>query len=58
MTDRIFFVGTNTGIGKTSLVCSLLRWARTHSIKALPFKPAQSGDFESPTDIDRLLDAW
>jgi len=57
MSDRIFFVGTNTGVGKTALVCSLLRWARTHELQVVPFKPAQSGEFEVPTDIDRLLDA-
>ncbi len=57
MTDRIFFVGTNTGVGKTALVCSLLHWARAQELAVAPFKPAQSGDFETPTDIDRLLDA-
>ncbi len=57
MTDRIFFVGTNTEVGKTTLVCSLLRWSRARDLAVAPFKPAQSGDFETPTDIDRLLDA-
>ena len=57
MTDRIFFVGTNTAVGKTALVCSLLHWARLQELKVVPFKPAQSGDFEEPTDIDRLLAA-
>lgn len=57
MTERVFFVGTNTGVGKTSLVCSLLRWAQAQDISVAPFKPAQSGDLESPTDVERLLDA-
>lgn len=57
MTDRIFFVGTNTGVGKTALVCAMLRWATKHGLTAAPFKPAQSGDIETPTDIERLLDA-
>jgi dethiobiotin synthetase len=57
MTDRIFFVGTNTAVGKTALVCSLLRWSREQGLAVAPFKPAQSGDFEMPTDVDRLLEA-
>lgn len=57
MTERIFFVGTNTAVGKTALVCGLLRWSVRLGIKVAPFKPAQSGDFEEPTDIDRLLAA-
>lgn len=57
MTDRIFFVGTNTGVGKTAVVCALLRWAKHHAVPAIPFKPAQSGDLEEPTDVERLLDA-
>ncbi len=57
MTSRIFFVGTNTGIGKTALVCALLHWARKLDTTAIPFKPAQSGDDGSDTDIDRLLRA-
>jgi len=28
MTDRIFFVGTNTAVGKTALVCALLHWSK------------------------------
>ncbi len=57
MTERVFFVGTDTGVGKTALVCSLLRWAQAQNLAVAPFKPAQSGDTESPTDIERLLDA-
>lgn len=57
MTDRIFFVGTSTAIGKTALVCALLHWSKHQRLKVVPFKPAQSGDFEEPTDIDRLLAA-
>lgn len=56
MTRRIFFVGTNTGVGKTALVCALLHWARRHDLPALPFKPAQSGE-DDPSDIERLLHA-
>ncbi|MBV1861706.1 MAG: dethiobiotin synthase [Nannocystaceae bacterium] len=57
MTERVFFVGTNTSVGKTALVCSLLRWARAQHLRVAPFKPAQSGDMETPTDVERLLDA-
>ena len=57
MTERVFFVGTNTGVGKTALVCALLQWARAQALKVAPFKPAQSGDLDTPTDVERLLDA-
>lgn len=43
MTSRIFLVGTDTGCGKTTVAAALLRCARGHGIRAMPFKPAASG---------------
>ena len=43
MTSRIFLVGTDTGCGKTSVAAALLRCARGHGLRAIPFKPAASG---------------
>lgn len=54
--SRIFFVGTGTEIGKTALVCALLRQANATKLRALPFKPAQSGP-DRPSDVERLLRA-
>jgi dethiobiotin synthetase len=57
MTRRIYVVGTGTGVGKTTLCCALLGWARRHGVKAVPFKPAQSGPSGPDDDIHRLLRA-
>src|SRR5690606_21295637 len=51
-----YLVGTDTGVGKTTLACALLRRAAHAHVRAVPFKPAQSGS-APPTDIDRLLTA-
>jgi dethiobiotin synthetase len=51
---RVFLVGTDTDIGKTTLVCELLSRAAALGIRAMPYKPAQSGDNSSPSDAERL----
>ncbi len=53
---RVFVAGTDTGVGKTEVCCALIRAARRRNLRALPFKPAQSGD-ERPTDAERLARA-
>jgi dethiobiotin synthetase len=55
----VFVVGTDTGVGKTTLVCTLLHQARARGLAVLPFKPAQSGaDPLDPTsDAARLAEA-
>lgn len=54
---RVFFVGTDTGVGKTSLVCELLARAAALDVRVLPYKPAQSGEPLAVSDADRLLTA-
>lgn len=55
MTRRIACVGTDTAVGKTEVVCRLLRQARARGLSMLPFKPVQSGDDEpGDSDADRL----
>ncbi len=56
MSQRVFFVGTDTAVGKTAVVAALLRSARDRGVVAVPFKPAQSGD-DQPSDVERLLAA-
>lgn len=56
MSIRIFIVGTDTEAGKTAVTAALLHTARRQGVRAIPFKPAQSGE-DSPSDIERLLDA-
>lgn len=56
MPRRIAVVGTDTEIGKTHLLESLLHAARDLGVRVLPFKPAQSGD-DRPSDAQRLAAA-
>lgn len=56
MATRIFIVGTDTGVGKTSVTAALLHTARARGLKVVPFKPAQSGG-DRPSDAERLLAA-
>jgi dethiobiotin synthetase len=49
---RIFVVGTDTGVGKTTVLCELLRQARARALRVLPFKPAQSGAAPHDPDSD------
>jgi dethiobiotin synthetase len=55
VTRCVYLVGTDTGVGKTSLACALLRRAGVHGLRIVPFKPAQSGADDGPSDIERLL---
>ena len=52
----MFVTGTDTGVGKTEICCALIRAARRRHLRAMPFKPAQSGT-DKPTDAERLADA-
>jgi dethiobiotin synthetase len=56
VTRRIYLVGTDTGVGKTAVACTLLRNAADQDLRVVPFKPAQSGR-DTPSDIERLLEA-
>lgn len=53
---RVYLVGTDTAVGKTTVACALLETARASGSRALPFKPAQSGD-DRPSDAVRLVAA-
>lgn len=54
---RVYFVGTDTGVGKTALLCELLAHARDRGPRMLPYKPAQSRDGDGPSDGERLVAA-
>jgi dethiobiotin synthetase len=53
MTARVFVVGTDTDVGKTTLVCALLERAVAMSLRVMPYKPAQSGS-AGMSDAQRL----
>jgi dethiobiotin synthetase len=51
-------VGTDTGVGKTAVGVALLRLAHRRGLRAVPFKPAETGcTFPDETDHARLLSA-
>lgn len=55
---RGFFVtGTDTGVGKTTLSCALLRHARRTGLVPIPFKPAETGCRPHPVDAHALWTA-
>ncbi len=55
-TRRLYVVGTGTGVGKTAVICALLREAAARDRRILPFKPVQSGP-DDPSDAERLAAA-
>lgn len=55
---RVFLVGTDTAVGKTSITCALLHGARAIGVRVLPYKPVQSSaPDELSDDAARLLAA-
>lgn len=58
MSRRVYLIGTNTEIGKTSVLEAILAQAQQADISAIPFKPAQSGSMpEAQSDAGRLISA-
>lgn len=57
MATRIYVVGTDTEVGKTAVCAAILGAAHDRGLRAVPFKPAASGDSGSGSDIARLLRA-
>lgn len=54
---RLFLVGTDTDVGKTTLACALLRAGAAAGLRVLPFKPAASGQGGPTGDPERLAAA-
>lgn len=54
---RLFLVGTDTDVGKTTLACALLRAGAAAGLRVLPFKPAASGPGGPGGDPERLAAA-
>ena len=50
----LFVVGTDTGVGKTTVSCGLLRLARRAHFRLIPHKPIETGCSPRPEDADRL----
>lgn len=54
----ICLLGTDTGVGKTSVACGLLRLALRRNLCLRPFKPVETGCTSGlPTDGERLITA-
>lgn len=50
----LFVIGTDTGVGKTTLSCGLLHLLRRRGSKPVPFKPAETGCDPAPLDAQAL----
>ena len=53
----LILLGTDTGVGKTTLACGLLHLARLNAFPLVPYKPAETGCNPRPEDAVRMLDA-
>jgi adenosylmethionine-8-amino-7-oxononanoate aminotransferase len=53
----IFLVGTDTGVGKTTVGVGLLALARARGLAPVPFKPVETGAAPDPEDALRLRSA-
>jgi len=53
----IFLVGTDTGVGKTTVAVGLLTLARARGLAPVPFKPVETGASPDPDDALRLRSA-
>jgi dethiobiotin synthase len=51
----IFLLGTDTGVGKTSVAVALLHILATRGCRPVPFKPVETGAYPLPADAARLL---
>ncbi|TAM11770.1 MAG: dethiobiotin synthase [Nevskiaceae bacterium] len=62
MAVTVFVTGTDTGVGKTRVACTVVRAARAHGLRVAPFKPVASGSRQTAEglrneDAEALLDA-
>jgi 8-amino-7-oxononanoate synthase len=53
----IFLLGTDTGVGKTSVAVALLQLLAIRGCRPVPFKPVETGAYPLPADAARLLAA-
>jgi adenosylmethionine-8-amino-7-oxononanoate aminotransferase len=53
----IFLIGTDTGVGKTTVGVGLLALARARGLAPVPFKPVETGATPDPEDALRLRSA-
>lgn len=53
----IFLLGTDTGVGKTTVGVGLLALARARGLAPVPFKPVETGAAPEPEDAIRLRSA-
>jgi dethiobiotin synthetase len=57
-TQGLFVIGTDTGVGKTLVSCSLVRMLREQAVDAVGFKPVATGEVEgSWGDAQALFEA-
>jgi dethiobiotin synthetase len=52
--NGVFITGTDTGVGKTTVACGILRYARDRGLRPVPFKPVETGCDPDPIDAMAL----
>jgi dethiobiotin synthetase len=57
MTEGVFITGTDTGVGKTTVACALLRRYAAAGLRAVGMKPVTSGGGEDNGDLVALAAA-
>jgi dethiobiotin synthetase len=55
--NGLFVTGTDTGVGKTAVGAGLLRLAWRRGLRAIPFKPVETGCEPEPQDAQLLREA-
>jgi dethiobiotin synthetase len=53
----LFLAGTDTGVGKTTVACGLIRLLAIRGFHPVPFKPVETGADPAPQDAAALLAA-
>ena len=57
MTEGVFITGTDTGVGKTTVACALLRMYAAAGLRAVGMKPVLAGGGEDNADLLALAAA-
>lgn len=58
MTKSIFITATGTDVGKTYTTLKMMEHFCANGVKAVPFKPIETGVLDAPLDASKLLEKY
>lgn len=58
MTKSIFITATGTDVGKTYTTLKIMEHFCANGVKAVPFKPIETGVLDTPLDASKLLEKY